>query len=170
MGTLPDESLASKATHTPGPVQYTCKKCGWSGEVNAPARCLACYRAAVKRWRASNRDKHLAQKRRYDAKARAERPEEYNARRRRHRKRSTNQKNYRNRIEWLAQGDVTRDQLQEIYENAGGKCHYCNCPVNARFYPNDPRGFDHVISRANGGCHTASNIVVSCGKCNARKG
>lgn len=43
--------------HTPGPVNHSCKKCGWSGLVNGRPRCLACWRRRSKEWHAANPDK-----------------------------------------------------------------------------------------------------------------
>jgi 5-methylcytosine-specific restriction endonuclease McrA len=75
------------------------------------------------------------------------------------------------RYEWLKSGDVTADELRSIWERGGGNCHYCGVAVvRPRFYKGAPRGFDHVISRTRGGQHTASNIVVCCQPCNAKKG
>ena len=125
----------------------------------------------MKAWRLANPDKNLADKRRQEHRTRAARRDEYNARRRTKRARNsdTGQAAFQRRYEWLAAGDVTGEQLREIFVRAGGSCLYCGTSVRARFNPADPRGFDHVIARANGGQHTAGNIVVSCGPCNARK-
>lgn len=149
---------------------YTCGKCGWVGEVKSRPRCLVCYAKRVSEWRANNPDKAKAQKARYQKRHRETRRDEHNARRRRLRKSETNAANYRQRLLWLIQGDATRQDLISIYEKAKGLCVYCGIKVRPRFTPTDPRGFDHVIARVNGGKHTASNIVVSCGRCNARKG
>ena len=151
---------------------YQCKRCGWSGKVRGRPRCLACYRRRVKEWRAQNPEKAKAQRRRHDRRFRTERPEEYNARRRRKRARNseTAQRAWRRRVEWLLQGDVTRDQLISIWEVADGKCNYCGVKVRPRFNPLDPRGFDHVQSRAENGKHTADNLVVCCRSCNEAKG
>lgn len=159
-------------SHTPGPVvsQYKCKKCGWSGEVNGKPRCLPCFRRYVSGWRLRNPEKVKAQKARYDRKAREERSDWYNSRRRKYRKSETNREAWEARVAWLRSGDVTRDQLVGIYKNNNGKCYYCGSAVKARFSPFDPRGFDHVKSRANGGRHTATNIVVCCKTCNEIKG
>jgi len=76
----------------------------------------------------------------------------------------------RQRADWLRQGDVTKAELQAIYARDGGQCVYCkNAVASARFWPSAPTGFDHVVSRANGGQHTASNLVVSCRACNCAK-
>lgn len=149
---------------------YSCSKCGWSGEINGRPRCLPCYARATARWRKSHPEKALAQKARYDSRARATRRDWYNAKRRRLRKPETNTKARRIRLDWLLSGDVTREELITIYEKSEGHCTYCGRTVRARFTPFDPRGFDHVKSRAKGGKHTASNIVVCCRPCNERKG
>lgn len=148
---------------------YKCKTCGWEGEVKSRPRCLACARKRTVKWHKENREKSRAQARRYDKKFRLERPEEYNTKRRRYRKQSTNQKQRLKRLKWLLDGDVTREQLIEIYER-DKVCIYCGKKVKPRFTVTDPRGFDHSIPRINGGKHTASNIVVCCRQCNELKG
>lgn len=156
--------------HSPEPVLFECKKCGWSGLVRSRPRCLACYREACRIWRQANPDKVLAKKRQENRRFFYERREEHNARRRKYRKPETNKRNRLIRLAWLASGDVTRQQLIDLYEASDRKCCYCQCTVEkARFTPTDPRGFDHIVARANGGRHTIENIVVSCGLCNARK-
>ncbi len=90
--------------------------------------------------------------------------------RRRH-SRSANNRARERRLSWYAAGDVTLEQLHEIYIRDGGRCVYCKAiVVGPRFAPGDPHGFDHLIPRNNGGAHTASNIVTSCGSCNQKKG
>jgi 5-methylcytosine-specific restriction endonuclease McrA len=153
--------------HTPA--VFHCKRCGWQGEVNGRPRCLPCYAANTARWRAENPEKATTLKRAMDKKARTERPEEYNAKRRRYRKPETNSASYRLRLNWLRSGDVTKDQLERIYIEANGRCHYCHSEVVPRFTPSDPRGFDHITPRSKGGRHTSANLVVCCRGCNERK-
>ena len=149
---------------------YRCKKCGWEGEVNGRPRCLPCYARAAKRWRQRFPEKKRALAVRMDIKARRERRDEYNARRRRKRSRTRDAEARHRRGRWLAAGDVTREQLIDIWEAARGRCHYCHGPLGIpRFTPTDPRGFDHVVAPAAGGKHTASHIVACCRKCNATK-
>lgn len=152
------------------PMQYECKACGWTGSVNGRPRCLECYRKRVKDWRARNPTKAREQRRRWEKKFRDERPDEYNRRRRLKRSKERLKEAYRKRREWLASGDVTRDELKQIYRRDGGACVYCGVKVaGVRYTPTDPRGFDHVRPRTKGGLHTASNIVVCCPQCNAVK-
>ncbi len=148
---------------------YTCSKCGWSGEVKTRPRCLPCYAIAVKAWRARNVDKAKAQRARYDKKFRSERPEEYRAKRRRYYLPTTAKKARLRRIEWLRQGTVTRQDLQDVYRLYRGCCVYCGVSVKPRYTPTDPRGFDHVKSRITGGKHEKANVVVCCRKCNELK-
>lgn len=150
--------------------QYTCKKCGWSGDVIGRPRCLACYRKRTKEWREANPQKFKEQRARYAKKYRTERREQYNAKRRRLRSKERNAINYRKRHEWLLSGDITRQDLIDIYELQNQRCFYCSKKVKPRFSPHDPRGYDHVISRANGGKHTRDNVVLCCRKCNELKG
>ena len=158
--------------HTPGPVVFTCGKCGWSGEVNGRPRCLPCYALAVKVWRANNHDKCLEQKRRADKRLRSERPEKAAERKRNRRARNpqATKAKWAERVAWLKAGDVSRDQLASLFAKSEGRCYLCYVKVaRPRFSPNDPRGFDHIVARANGGLHTISNLAVCCGSCNERK-
>ena len=150
-------------------VMYTCKKCGWTGNVQGRQRCMECARKRTAKWHKENPQKSRAQSLRYDKKFRLERREEYNAKRRKYRKPETNYSNRVKRLQWLISGDVTRTQLIEIYER-DKKCVYCGHNVIPRFTVTDPRGFDHVIAKVNGGQHTFDNIVVCCKKCNEKKG
>ncbi len=152
------------------PTYFECKKCGWSGNVNGRPRCLACYRRRVREWRSRNPDKAREQRSRYDKKFREERPEEYRAKRRKYYLPQTAKRARQRRVEWLKQGTVTNHDLIEIFELYSKRCVYCGVDVNPRFTPNDPRGFDHVKSRAQGGKHERENIVPCCRRCNELKG
>ena len=147
---------------------YKCQKCGWEGFVNCRPRCLACYRRRIKEWRKNNPERAKQQRARYNKRFKEFRRDEFNKKRRRLRKPETNHKQYKKRIEWFLSGNVTRTDLIEIYER-DKVCVYCGTKVIPRFNPLDPRGFDHVISRANGGIHEKSNIVVCCRRCNELK-
>ena len=70
---------------------------------------------------------------------------------------------------WWAAGDLTKEQLDTIYERDKGKCVYCSCDVPPSRRWDQPNGIDHIIPRAKGGKHTASNIVICCGTCNRLK-
>ncbi len=148
---------------------YKCSKCGWEGIVNGRQRCLACYRLRIKEWRERNPDKARAQRSRWNKKFRETRREEFNARRRRLRNKESGIEMYKRRIKWLLSGNVTRQELIEIYERQKGQCSYCNKPVKCFFNPLHLRGFDHIKPRSKGGKHEKNNIVVSCGRCNAIK-
>ena len=150
---------------------YTCKRCGWSGKVQGRRRCLRCSARRTALWRKRNPDKARLQRRRWEARFRRDRRDEYNRRRRLKRSRARMREAYTRRRLWLVAGDVTAKQLQLLYRKAGGACAYCGRRVERpRFTPTDPRGFDHVQSRQKGGKHTIGNIVVCCASCNAIKG
>lgn len=54
---------------------------------------------------------------------------------------------------------------QNVYSRDKGLCQYCSTRVN--------RGdstFDHVVPKSKGGLTTWENIVISCYKCNQKKG
>ena len=152
---------------------FTCIRCGWSGVVTAKQRrCLECSRQQIKKWRKRNPEKVAAQRVRGRKKKLERDPDWENRKRRLRRARNpeTARQAQQRRRTWLAEGDVTRQQLLDIYERDGGKCVYCKREVECRFDPNSPRGFDHTKSRRDGGTHTARNITVCCKLCNARKG
>ena len=60
-------------------------------------------------------------------------------------------------------GDVTTQQLQELYENSKF-CYWCNTNLK-----NKKIHLDHYIPLSKGGEHTLSNLVVSCPHCNHTK-
>lgn len=74
------------------------------------------------------------------------------------------------RMRWCLSGDVTREQLIELFEAHNGCCHYCGIRIpRPRFSPLTPKGFDHKASMSRGGKHTISNIVPCCVNCNNKK-
>jgi len=65
--------------------------------------------------------------------------------------------------------DFTDDQWQEIKAAFGHRCAYQASPgCKGRTMKNLTQ--DHLTALANGGSHTASNIVPACRSCNAKKG
>lgn len=55
-----------------------------------------------------------------------------------------------------------RQLLAARLRKSGGRCAFCGCRC--------PHGtLDHLIPRARGGCHSATNLVLSCRRCNAQK-
>ncbi len=73
------------------------------------------------------------------------------------------------RIVWLKEGDVTLEELVDLYVAARGRCVYCGVYVPAYLRPGNPAGFDHIEPRALGGKHTIANLQVCCKKCNILK-
>ena len=154
--------------------QYKCKRCEWTGRIKKYRRCLSCKRKKDRRRYWGNVEYHRAKARirmlAYDKLMRKTNSLEWNRKRRRYRRKDRDVERTRLRYRWLQSGNVTRLQLIEIYERANGKCQYCGKSVKCGFNPLAPRGFDHVIPMAKKGKHTASNMVVSCWKCNYQKG
>lgn len=148
---------------------YHCKKCGWSGEVTSKPHCLPCYAKAMREWRAKNPEKYKAQKARWAKRMKQERPDYYRQRRRKYYLPATGKRQRVRREAWLKAGDVTKAQLLHIVKIWQGCCAYCGKRVETYCSPLHLRGFDHVTSRAQGGKHTASNIVVCCRACNEAK-
>lgn len=169
MGAEADKAkVEAKAAHMPGPVAYSCSSCGWSGHVSSRPRCLKCAAARTAAWRKAHPD-HARLLRRNWAKRKGA---AYAAKRKRIRRANnpeTTKAAWRRRVDWLRAGDVTETDLRDVFFRCGGRCVYCGEVVVPRFSPADPRGFDHVVARANGGKHTKSNLVVACGNCNAEK-
>lgn len=149
---------------------YTCKKCGWSGNVNGTPRCLPCAVKATKKWKKENPEKFRAQRRRYVKSVWRRRPDEMRARRRRYYLPATARRQRFRRKDRLRAGSATATDLRLVYKIHNGKCAYCGTDVpNPRFSRINPRGFDHVVSLSMGGRHDKENIVVCCYECNTRK-
>ena len=54
---------------------------------------------------------------------------------------------------------------RSLFERDNGACQYCNLSVNYKNFE-----MEHVIPRSKGGKTIWENIVVSCRKCNSKKG
>lgn len=137
--------------------------------------CKKCYAKYMKEWRVKNREKYLISHRKsgakYDKKMRTENRDKYNSNRRKYRTSQKSHEIYIRRKKWLMDGDVTRGDLIEIWEKSKGLCSYCKGTIGKpRFSPFDMRGFDHVVSRDNGGKNNKDNLVACCRPCNERKG
>jgi hypothetical protein len=55
--------------------------------------------------------------------------------------------------------------LEDLLKRANYKCEYCHIRLQERQWQKE-----HIISRSRGGPDTASNLAVSCPKCNLNKG
>ena len=70
----------------------------------------------------------------------------------------------------LSQDDVTvtSQALEELKESQDHKCYYCKTPLEY----NKTRAvhLDHYIPLSEGGMHSISNVIWSCGSCNWSKG
>lgn len=144
-----------------------CKNCGWEGNT---WRCKPCKKKQDTAYRVRNRAKIRNRQIRFLKDWRERDREGYNLYRRKYRKKSLYDKIYRERVLWLLQGTVTRNDLCTIYEKANGCCVYCKKTVKASFNPIHCRGFDHVRPKVRGGKHEKNNIVVCCRTCNELKG
>jgi len=63
----------------------------------------------------------------------------------------------------LAPGDHTKEDVALIYQRQKGRCWWCLCELNGAYH------VDHRIPISRGGSNDASNLVVSCPKCNLSK-
>lgn len=62
------------------------------------------------------------------------------------------------------QGELLGYEAREyLLEKWGRRCAYCD-------RENVPLQVEHIVARANGGTHRISNLTLSCGRCNQRKG
>jgi 5-methylcytosine-specific restriction endonuclease McrA len=72
-------------------------------------------------------------------------------------------------IQLVEYNRIPRQEVQlsrrSIYERDKGTCQYCGRRVPISEYT-----MDHVLPRSRGGVTSWENIVVSCARCNARKG
>jgi len=150
------------------PKAYTCPRCGWSG-LAKNYMCPECtnerngQRFLIKRELAREEKRQYYEKNKDAIGTRVRTREhaicqtdDYKARQQAKR-------------DWKKAGDVTWQELREIYLRDGGACVYCGAPVSVVTRPGDSRGFDHVIPRTKGGQHTASNLVTCCVPCNSQK-
>jgi 5-methylcytosine-specific restriction endonuclease McrA len=128
-----------------------------------------------KKWRLANREKVLAEKRRYREKRRDELAAKERAR---YLKTKTNPAKYRNWIDRTsfrsgkrkarlrgAQGSHTFKQWMARVEFYGWHCLYCD-----KLLTRTTLTKDHRIPISKGGTDFASNIVTACRSCNCGKG
>lgn len=86
----------------------------------------------------------------------------------------TNRAKYHNGRARLAgvRGTVSASVLRQIVVRDGSKCVYCERELDYEVVGannNTAASFDHVVALADGGPHTAKNIVCSCRGCNQTK-
>lgn len=62
-------------------------------------------------------------------------------------------------------GKKHKSKRRFLYEMQGGKCAYCDEPIELHFAT-----LDHVIPRVRGGSDEIDNLVVACKSCNLLKG
>lgn len=60
---------------------------------------------------------------------------------------------------------LKRPTKKSLWHRDQGVCQYCDRPVTI-----STATIDHVIPKSKGGCHTWENLVISCAKCNGKKG
>ncbi|MCY3572804.1 MAG: HNH endonuclease signature motif containing protein [Chloroflexi bacterium] len=63
-----------------------------------------------------------------------------------------------------AAGDVSATMLRDRILESGGRCEWCGRNLAGMEFE-----LDHVLSLAQGGGNTPSNLVVACPSCNRRK-
>lgn len=104
-------------------------------------------RAATKRWREKNRDRHIEMV----GKWMRNNPEKRKAHSAARRARKAG-----------AECSVTPAEWRALIVRFSGRCAYCQCVP-------DKLTMDHVVALSNGGDHTSDNIVPACMDCNRRK-
>jgi 5-methylcytosine-specific restriction endonuclease McrA len=114
-----------------------------------------------------NRDEYLEKQRRYSSK-----PENIEKARQRSRQWQIENPdrvrvNIENRRARLANapGFYSEQDVIEMLNRQGRKCHYCGCDVSSGKHT-----VDHSIPISRGGSNWPENLVVSCARCNAIKG
>jgi len=69
---------------------------------------------------------------------------------------------------------AAKSQLNKLYGQYGGRCHYCNCKTQRATSGNATKGNiatrDHVVPKYMGGANAMENYVLACHKCNSRRG
>ena len=63
-----------------------------------------------------------------------------------------------------AEGTYEADDILRIGEAQGWKCHWCGKPAKRKYH------VDHIVPLSKGGTNWPSNLAISCGPCNVRKG
>lgn len=63
----------------------------------------------------------------------------------------------------MAGGDCTPKELQQMYEDQGGLCAYCEIPLFGTYHA------DHMLPLSRGGSSDWTNIALTCPQCNIRK-
>jgi hypothetical protein len=70
-------------------------------------------------------------------------------------------KNISRRVLWAAlEADITKDDRRVMAEFFGGKCAYCENPLDTRWHA------DHLLPVDSGGFNHLSNRVPACPRCN----
>jgi len=64
---------------------------------------------------------------------------------------------------------LSKEDLDDIYDQTSGKCHICHVRVARRSYAKTWE-IDHSNPRANGGTDRKNNLKVACVSCNRSKG
>lgn len=64
-----------------------------------------------------------------------------------------------------ASGVVTAEDVKRQLASQGGKCYWCQSPIQGNAYH-----VDHIFPIAKGGAHTPGNICCACAHCNHSKG
>jgi 5-methylcytosine-specific restriction endonuclease McrA len=75
----------------------------------------------------------------------------------------TNARNWRARRK-LADGSHTSEEVQQMLEDQGRLCAYCESPLNGHYH------VDHMLPLSRGGRNDWTNLAVTCRICNLSKG
>jgi 5-methylcytosine-specific restriction endonuclease McrA len=148
-----------------------CPQCGSTTRYRSVGCCVPCRNARTRawnkaeyaadpeiqrrrssKWRAANREKERARYQRWVA---------ANPDKRRATRNSNNQKRHR------AEGDLTQDDIDRLFDEQGGRCAYfdlCGTNLGQDFQ------CDHIVPIAAGGPDHAWNRQLLCQPCNLRKG
>lgn len=106
----------------------------------------------VRRWREENPERYRESSARHKYRHYRQNREKYNTYVRNRRARLRN-----------AEGTHTASDIQRMYDEQDGKCHYCGSSLVDGFH------VDHVIPISRGGSNSPENLVLTCPTCNLSK-
>lgn len=138
-------------------------------------RCRVCAKNARREWRTANPDyqrewreahpgyaaERLAE---WQAANKERMAEHYAAYYQRNRVARDAKDRNRRALRMQAEGTHGLRELQQMHEDQGGLCAYCETPLNNGY------DVDHMIPLVRGGCNDWTNLALACATCNRRKG
>ena len=69
----------------------------------------------------------------------------------------------RRELKMASNGDVTSEAVRGMYASQGGRCYYCQEPLEGTY------ALDHKTPLSRGGKHEMANLCCACSACNGQK-